>query len=73
MSLAFEEFVNKINGQNDRHVQKNVQELRDGNTTCPQPVRFICPGRKTKLIVLQFKPTKEHNFVTIVTKLKSNN
>ena len=59
----FEEAVNKINGQNDKHVQKHVQELRDGNTACSQPIRFICPGTKAKLIILQFKPTNEQNFI----------
>jgi hypothetical protein len=65
MYLAFEEAVNKINGQKDKH----VQEIRDGNTTCSQPIRFICPGRKAKLIILQFKQTNEHNFVKIAARL----
>jgi hypothetical protein len=67
--LAFEEAVSKINGQNDKHVQK----LGDGNTTCSQPVRFICPGESTKIITLQLKPTNAHNFTELTTMSYSNN
>jgi len=73
MSLTFEEMVNRINSQNDKQLQEHAQNLRNGNATCSQTIRFICPGKKAKIVILQFNPTNGHNFVRITTVSQSNN
>jgi hypothetical protein len=74
MSLTFEEAINKINGQKDKHVQNHVQELGDGNTTRSQPISFMCPGRKAKIIIFLIVsiPLCWQQFYSLIT-VKHNN